>query len=108
MIAKAARKIFSELGTRLPSSEMTPSTKAISVAVDRPPTNGGWIEPIHGHVDQGGDRHAACCGGTRQDPPAPGRQLAIQHLALDLQPDEQKEDRHRASLIQCRRLRGPT
>ena len=33
MIASAARKTFSEVGTRGPSSESTPSAKAMSVAV---------------------------------------------------------------------------
>ena len=33
MIANAARKIFSDAGTRFPNSDSTPSAKAISVAV---------------------------------------------------------------------------
>ena len=33
MMAKAVRKTFSEAGTRLPSSDKTPSAKAMSVAV---------------------------------------------------------------------------
>ena len=60
MIASAARKILSEAGTRLPSSEMTPRAKAMSVAVGiaQPRmVSGFWI--VESGVDEGRDQHAA-------------------------------------------------
>jgi hypothetical protein len=45
-------------------------------------------------VDQRRRDHPAQRGQTRQHPPPPRRQLPVQELALDLQPDQQEERRH--------------
>ncbi|KQT58456.1 hypothetical protein ASG52_21595 [Methylobacterium sp. Leaf456] len=77
-----------------PSSASTPSAKAMSVAagIAQPRRVSG--DPVHGGVDQGRRRHAAERGKPRQHPVGPGAQAPVEHLALDLQPDEQEEHRH--------------
>ena len=49
---------------------------------------------VHGEVDQRRDDHAARRRDPGQDPPWPGRELAVHDLALDLETDEQEEHRH--------------
>jgi len=48
------------------------------------------------HIDQGRHDHAPDSGGGRQRGLAHGAQLAEQHLALDLESDQQEEDGHQA------------
>jgi hypothetical protein len=49
---------------------------------------------IDRHIDQGWDDHAAQGRHARQNAPRPAGQLAVDRLALDLQPDQQEEHRH--------------
>ncbi|MNK88276.1 hypothetical protein D3C87_1082330 [compost metagenome] len=49
---------------------------------------------IERDTDQRRDQHPACGGRTGQQAAAPARQLAIEHLALDFQADQQEEQRH--------------
>ena len=61
---------------------------------DCPAADGLGVLIVESHVDEGRDRHPAGGCDAGQDPPRPGRQLPVDHLALDLEPDEQKEQRH--------------
>ena len=95
MMASAVRKTFSDAGTRLPSSDSTPSAKAMSVAVGiAQPRSACGIAGVDRDIDQRRNHHAAGGGDARQDAARPGRQLAVQHLALDLEADQQEEHRH--------------
>jgi hypothetical protein len=46
------------------------------------------------NVDQGGDDHAAERADAGQRPARPGRELPVEHLALDLEPHEKEKQRH--------------
>ena len=61
---------------------------------DRPAGQCRLIVAVDGDIDQRRNHHAAGGGDARQHAARPGRELAVQHLALDLQPDQQEEDRH--------------
>ncbi|MNU97975.1 hypothetical protein D3C71_880720 [compost metagenome] len=50
--------------------------------------------PIEEDIKQRRKQHAACCCRAGEDASAPGGKLTVQHLALDLKPNEQKEDGH--------------
>ena len=95
MMARAVRKSLSELGTRRPSSASTPSENAISVAdgIAQPEAAPG-IVPGGGEIDQRRHDHPAERGAGRQQRLPRLGELAVEQLALDLEPDQQKEDRH--------------
>ncbi len=95
-MATALRKIFSETGTRAPRSASTPSAKAMSVAAGIAQPRRVPAPAIEHGIDQGRHRHAAERREAGQHPVGPGAQLPVQHLALDLQPDQQEEHRHQA------------
>jgi hypothetical protein len=52
------------------------------------------VAVVEGHVDQRRHRHPTGRGGSGQDAPGPGGEVPVDHLALDLEADEQKEHRH--------------
>ena len=60
------------------------------------PLDGLSVPQVERQVAQGREHHAAQGRDTRQDTAGPGRELAVEHLALDLQADQQEEDRHQA------------
>jgi hypothetical protein len=64
--------------------------------------------PVDRQVDHRRRGHAAQRPPARQHPPPPRGELPVQELALDLQPDQQKNSAISRSLIQCRTLSGPT
>ena len=93
-MANAARKILSPLGARGATSARTPSAKAMSVAMGIAHPRASIPPAVRQEIDRSGDRHPADRAGDRQRRLARGRQFARQHLAFDLQPDQEKEDRH--------------
>ncbi len=63
---------------------------------DRPAGQRFRSPGVEQEIDQGRRRHAADRGDRRQGRLARARQLALDQLALDLEPDQEKEDRHQA------------
>jgi len=61
-----------------------------------PPGGRDGVPPVDGKVERGRDGHAAGRRDARQRRLGHRGQLAAHHLALDLQADEQKENRHQA------------
>ena len=49
---------------------------------------------VDGHEDHRGDEHAAESRDQRKRPARPGIELALHHLPLDLEPDQEKEKGH--------------
>ena len=97
MIASAVRNTLIDIGTRLPSMDSTPSAKAMSVAVGMAqPRNAAGSARLKVDIDQRRHDHAAERADPRQHAPRPARQLPDQHLALDLEADQQEEDDHQA------------
>ena len=97
-IASASRNSFAPTGTRLPSSAITPTEKAMSVAIGipQPGASAGPLVHHERHVDEGRDDHPAECGHRRKGRLLDGVQLADDQLALDLETDDEEEDRHQA------------
>ena len=93
-MASAARKILSPLGARGATSASVAEREGdVGRHGNRPPSR-LHAAAVRQEIDRRGDHHAADRAGDRQRCLAQGRQFAGQHLALDLQPDQQKEDRH--------------
>ena len=61
---------------------------------NRPPLGQSRRAAGKSDVDHRGDGHARCGRDERQPPAVPAREPPIDELALDLQPDEQEENRH--------------
>ena len=61
---------------------------------DRPAAQRRRIAPVEGDVEGGRHRHAADGAGDRQRHLRGLRQRALHDLALDLEPDQQEEERH--------------
>ncbi len=59
-----------------------------------PAADADRIVPVQRGVDRRGHDHATECGDSRQCHLAALREFARDHLALDLEPDQQEEDRH--------------
>jgi hypothetical protein len=60
----------------------------------RPASQGHPIAPVDRRVDQRRHHHAANRRARRQQGLAVGSQFTLDHLALDLQPDQKEENRH--------------
>ena len=93
-IASATRNTFRPGGTRSPSSAITPMAKAMSVAIGMPQPCGAGSSRVERQVDQRRNDHAADRREDRQHRLAANRQLADEELALDLEPDDEEEERH--------------
>ncbi|MNI55420.1 hypothetical protein D3C73_1103710 [compost metagenome] len=61
---------------------------------DRPAVQGRWVVTVEEPVDQRRHHHAANGGRAGQDDLRRFGQLPVEDLALDLQPDQQEEQRH--------------
>jgi hypothetical protein len=94
MIATEVKKTFRACGTLDPNSDNTPSANAISVAAERPSPPILRRLPIDREEDEGRDHHASDRGGERKPAALPTVEFAGQELALDLEPDQQKKERH--------------
>ena len=96
-MATVVRNSFSEVGTRVPSRASTPIAKAMSVAAGiAQPRAQRRIAAGDAEIDQGGHAMpaAAAISGSRRRSQV--GEIAVEELALDLQPDEQEEQRHQA------------
>ena len=95
-IAAAVRKMRSSTGTRLPSITISATAKAVSVAIGTPQPcahgSGGMIS----RIEHRRHHHAADRRRDRQRRGAPAGQMADGELALDLEADDQEEDRQQA------------
>ena len=105
-MASAVRNTLRATGTRSPSSASTPRAKAMSVAIGMPQPATPSRPRVEGQVDQRGNHRPAQGGGDGQRRAAHGGQLAHEHLALDLQPDDQEEDRHEPVVDPMRQVLG--
>ena len=93
-MASASRNSLSDDGTRSPSRLSTPTAIAMSVAIGMPQPSRPVTAGVDGEVDQRRDDHPAD-GGDRRHRRLPAvAQLAVDQLALDLQADDEEEDRH--------------
>ena len=109
MMASAVRKTFSEAGTRLPSSDSTPSAKAMSVAVGiAQPRQCGRIVAVDRDIDQRRHDHAAG-GGDAGQARAAARSTSWPSSISRLisSPTSRKNTAISPSLTQCETLSGP-
>jgi hypothetical protein len=94
-IATAARKTLSDGATRAPSSAADAERERdVGCHRNPPAAQRDRIIPVNRGVDQRRDDHPAERGDQRQRRLAHGGELADEELALDLEADEEKEDRH--------------
>ena len=93
-MASASRNSLSDGATRLPSRLTTPTAMAMSVAIGMPQPSDPVPADVDRDVDQGGHDHAADGGDRRQRGGPRVAQLALDELALDLEADDEEEDRH--------------
>jgi hypothetical protein len=70
------------------------------------PARDALSSQVEGQVDQGRNRGPAHGCGHGQRGAAHGGQLAHEHLAFDLQPDDQEEDRHEPVVDPMRQILG--
>ena len=95
-MASVSRKILSDGATRAPSRLTTPTAMAMSVAIGIAHPEEAVATGVDGEEHRGGHDHPA----DRSDGGEGGAprlaQLAVDELALDLQPDDEEEDRHQA------------
>ncbi len=95
MIASEVKNTLSEFGILDPNSDSTPSAKAMSVAVGiAHPRQCFRALPVDGEKDQRRREHAAERGNAGQRAPRPTIEFTGENLALDLEPDQQEEQRH--------------
>lgn len=92
-IANPSKKARSDDGTLLPATASTPnSERDVGGHRDGPPA---WCRGAGDReIDQRRSHHAAERGCGRQQRGAPRREVSVGELALDLQPDDEKEDGH--------------
>ena len=95
-IASASRNNLSDGATRLPRRLSTPTAIAMSVATGMPQPSPPDAARVEAQVDHRRHHHAAeGRDGWRRRLPAVA-QLALHQLALDLQADDEEEQRHQA------------
>ena len=93
-IARASRKSLSDGGTRRAEQTHDADRHGDVGRHGDPPTPCARSHRVDGDVDQRGNDHAADGSDRRQRGGARITQLALDELPLDLQADDEEEDRH--------------
>ena len=93
--ANVRMKIRAPSGRRFPAKVTTPTANAMSVATGMPQPFAPGAAVVDEREDEGGHQHPAQRGERRQGGGTRVAELAEEELALDLEPGEEEEQRHR-------------
>ena len=93
-IASVSRNSLSPVGTRGPSSARTPTANAMSVAIGMPQPSLAGDAEVEREEDQRRERPSRRALRSPGARPSGVAEVALDELALDLEPDHEEEDGH--------------